>query len=593
VVSIRVGVHARSLPGSLVSHTDLEVPELDKPGRPRGRSLRAFSARAVDALGDRPPSSANAAPERGGGEIAITMVDPERATRALEIVSEKSIHKVELAGPSAMPEHPPAALKDSDWPLLERLVESLTWPSETDWGAALRQLIGGFGATGGGVGMMTELGSPAFLFSCGEQLGQSACSELYGFFLRYWGSASLSDQCLSASFGTAPTFAVSVLIKSSNELLGVAVWGGDGLKNRDLTLLRVFARLLSGNILPWGAPAEGRRPARRLLVPSAFPEGYVIGQSKEMDEVHKEVASISGSALPVLIIGETGVGKEHIAHMVHAWSPRSRGPFVAVNGAAIPSELLEAEMFGIGKGVATGVAGRSGYMQMAHGGTLFLDEVGDMPLHLQAKMLRALQDKEVRQVGGAASRLDVRLVAATNSDLQSKVREGTFRVDLYYRLAGGIIHVPPLRNRKEDIPDLLQFFVRQAAREAGRSLRGITLEAIEALTAYSWPGNTRELAHIAQRLVHLCEDGQYISTEMIPHHIRYAGRPEPAVVGAHADTLDLRRRLEELEAYLIEQALARARGNRTRAAKLLGVSRGGLAIKMERLSICYRLHFSK
>ena len=315
----------------------------------------------------------------------------------------------------------------------------------------------------------------------------------------------------------------------------------------------------------------------------AFPEGYVAGNSASMRSLYAQLRPLVEGDLPVLLLGETGVGKEFLARTLHDSSPRRRGPFVAINCAAIPAELLEAEMFGIGKGIATGVAERRGKFQMAEGGTLLLDEIGDMPLELQAKLLRALQEKEVQPVGGVPVPVNIRIVAATNSDLHRRMEEGRFRRDLYFRVAGFALHVPPLRERPEDVPVLVERFLRAFAREGRRAVRGITVKALRALTEYAWPGNVRELEHEVRRLVYLCPEGQAIDSSMISLHILAEppeGGTEPAL-----DTLELAMHVQSLEKSLIREALGQAGGNRTRAAKLLGISRNGLCIKMERLGL--------
>jgi two-component system, NtrC family, response regulator HydG len=286
----------------------------------------------------------------------------------------------------------------------------------------------------------------------------------------------------------------------------------------------------------------------------------------------------------VLLLGETGVGKEFLARILHDSSPRRRGPFVAINCAAIPADLLEAEMFGIGKGVATGVVERTGKFQMAGGGTLFLDEIGDMPLELQAKLLRALQEKEVQPVGGAPVPVDIRVLAATNTDLQRRMEEGRFRRDVYFRVAGFTLRVPPLRERREDIPALVESFMRAFAPGAVKAPRGITVKALRALIEYSWPGNVRELEHEVRRLVYLCPPGEAIDSTMISPHVVGTG-PDGGTGPAALATLDLAQNVHALERRLIAEALAKAGGNRTQAAKLLGVSRNGLNIKIERLGL--------
>ena len=330
-----------------------------------------------------------------------------------------------------------------------------------------------------------------------------------------------------------------------------------------------------------GSDARSLRPPELVFSPR-----HVIGRSAAMTEVYGQLRQLLRGDIPVLITGETGVGKEHIAEILHASSARREGPFVAVNCAAIPSELLEAELFGIESGVATGVTARKGKFQLARGGLLFLDEIGDMSLELQAKLLRALQSLEVHPVGARGPEpIDVRIVTATNTDLQARIADSRFRRDLYYRVAGFTIHVPPLRGRRDDIPAFVEHFMRLYAEEIGKPVRGITVKALNALAAAPWPGNVRELEHEVRRLVYLCPDGQTIDSTMVSPAILYPS------VDQHLEQLDLTSDLDletataALERRLIAAALARTRGNRSRAAKLLGISRNGLALKMDRLGI--------
>ena len=336
------------------------------------------------------------------------------------------------------------------------------------------------------------------------------------------------------------------------------------------------------------APTPGRPPARLVV-----PEGYVAGDSPAMNALFAQMHPLFAGDLPVLLLGETGVGKEGLAHILHLSSTRRRGAFVAINCAAIPADLLEAEMFGIGKGIATGVVERKGKFQLAEGGTLFLDEIGDMPLPLQAKLLRALQEREIQPVGGVPLRVDIRVVAATNSDLHRRMDEGLFRRDLYYRVAGFALRLPPLRERREDIPALVQAFLERFSAEAAKAVRGVTVKALRALVEFPWPGNIRELEHEVRRLVYLCPEGQAIDSTMLSPHVAACAPmadasddapPGPSDPGA-SGSLDLEAGVAHLERRLIERALLQAGGNRTQAAKLLGISRNGLAIKMERLGL--------
>lgn len=321
--------------------------------------------------------------------------------------------------------------------------------------------------------------------------------------------------------------------------------------------------------------------------PANFPQEYIPGQSEASTRMYCQLQTLSPGSLPILLIGETGVGKEHIARLLHRWSERAESPFIAINCAAIPSELLEAEMFGIGKGVATGVQEREGYFQLAQGGTLFLDEIGDMSPHLQAKLLRALQEKEIRRVGGSTLRINVRIVAATNVDLEQRLKERSFRSDLYYRLAGAVVHVPSLRERKEDIFLFIQHFADLIARESGKSISGITTRALELLNNYDWPGNIRELEHEIRRIVYLCPNGEVLESRLLSDRISTPDLSRVKPMPNINDCLLLEPHLAELERTLIKYALARTNGNLTRAAKLLGISRNGLAIKLDRLAITY------
>jgi two-component system response regulator HupR/HoxA len=308
-----------------------------------------------------------------------------------------------------------------------------------------------------------------------------------------------------------------------------------------------------------------------------------------MSVLYQQMASIAGTELPVLLGGETGVGKELLARTLHLSSLRAGGPFVPVNCAAIPAELLEAEMFGIGKGVATGVEARSGRFRQADGGTLFLDEIGDLPLALQAKLLRALESKEIHPVGSAPLAVDVRLVAASNADLRQRAADGRFREDLFYRLAGCVLEVPPLRRRREDVPVLIEHFVAAAAVEAGKQVRGVSWSALDCLAAYDWPGNVRELQHEVRRLVHLCPVGGAVDSTLLPPRlVAGGGAPRGGDGGASADagaSLRLQDHVAPLERRLVREALHRAGGNRSEAARLLGMSRNGLAYKLKTLGL--------
>lgn len=339
------------------------------------------------------------------------------------------------------------------------------------------------------------------------------------------------------------------------------------------TLLPMVSCFLAGD------RATTRRQERDEFT---LPDGIVASVSPTMQALYEQVSLLRQGDAPVLILGESGAGKEHVARLVHETSARKEGPFVAINCAAIPQELLEAEMFGIGRGVATGVVHRRGKLQIADGGTLFLDEIGDMAPVLQAKLLRAIQEQEIVPLGCEPIRIDVRLVAATNADLENKMADGAFRRDLYYRLAGYVLEVPPLRARREDLPALLGHFVRRYGHETGKAIRGVSVKALERLAAYPWPGNIRELDNLVRRVVYACPDGQAIESTHLPAELDRSALPE---VIAEIGTMTLPDHLETEERRWIRQALVASHGNQTRAAKLLGVSRNGLAYRLKRLGM--------
>jgi transcriptional regulator with PAS, ATPase and Fis domain len=353
-----------------------------------------------------------------------------------------------------------------------------------------------------------------------------------------------------------------------------------------LTLISVFPHMLEDQIFRGDEPDHQANTDSRTH--HVFPAGYVEGCSPSTGLLHREVESFSKGSFPVLILGETGVGKEHTAQLLHLWSERSESPFVAVNCMAIPHDLWESEMFGIGKGIATGVQEREGYFLQAQGGTIFLDEIGELPLALQAKLLRVLQDQIVPRVGGAQVQVNVRVIAATNIDLLGRVDEGSFRADLYYRISGVLLRVPPLREHSEDIPDLVQHFLEKHTEEARKTVHGLTLEVWDLLCEYAWPGNVRELENEICRLVYLCPEGQMIDATLLPGRIRQDNLITSQAGSDFANSMNLNFRLSELEARLIHQALTKAMGNRTLAAKLLGTTRNGLAMKMARLGIQLR-----
>jgi len=304
----------------------------------------------------------------------------------------------------------------------------------------------------------------------------------------------------------------------------------------------------------------------------------IIGESGPMQEVLSLVRRVAASDATVLIRGESGTGKELIAKAIHHASPRAPGPLVRVNCAALPETLLESELFGHEKGAFTGAhATRRGRFELAHGGSLFLDEIGDLPPHLQVKLLRVLQEREIERVGSShAIPVDVRVLAATHRDLEALVREARFRDDLYYRINVVTLTLPPLRERRGDIPLLLEHFLQRFARANGKPVRGLTPEARDALLRYEYPGNVRELENIVERAVVLTRD-DVIGLADLP---LAAGEPEAA-----ADEPGLPARVEGLERRMIGEALARAAGVQTRAAQALGISERALRYKLRKYGL--------
>ena len=313
---------------------------------------------------------------------------------------------------------------------------------------------------------------------------------------------------------------------------------------------------------------------RRRASQPAF-EG-IVAQSEAMRRVLELVDRVAPSDAPVLVRGESGVGKELIARAVHAASARKAGPFVGESCGALPETLLESALFGHVRGAFTGAdRAHRGLFERADGGTLFLDEIGETSEAMQAKLLRVLADGEVRPVGAEhARKVDVRLVAATHRDLEALVKSGRFREDLYYRLAVVQVEVPPLRTRPDDVAPLALAFVERHAK--GRAVR-IAREALACLRAFAWPGNVRQLENEVRRALVMADDA--IEVEHLSDEVRAVAG------GAPLDELDLKAQTESLERRLIRSALERTRGNQTRAAELLGVSRFGLQKMIKRLGL--------
>jgi len=310
----------------------------------------------------------------------------------------------------------------------------------------------------------------------------------------------------------------------------------------------------------------------------------------------EEVQQLIPSDSPMLLLGETGVGKEHLARAIHGESPRSSGPFVAVNMAAVPEQLLESELFGHEQGAFTGaIRYRRGAFELAHSGTLFLDEIGEMPLNLQAKLLRVLQDYEVKPVGGENPMwVDVRVIAATSRDLEKATTDGSFRMDLFYRLSVLTLTIPPLRQRKEDIPTMAQRFVDLYRYKIGRDIRGFSRPALDALRHYNWPGNVRELMNVVERAMLLCRSDE-ISLADLPHvfhnGLAQAGRAPQEQLLFPEDWSGLtlpevqQQVSERVERMYLERVLEKTRGRVGQAAKTAGIHPRSLYNKMNRLGL--------
>lgn len=317
--------------------------------------------------------------------------------------------------------------------------------------------------------------------------------------------------------------------------------------------------------------AENRALKNRLEGREKFSE--LVGRSQAMREVFNVVEKVAPTRTTVLVTGESGVGKELVARALHTRSPRINAPFVAVNCGAIPEGLLESELFGHVKGAFTGASQtKPGLFQSASGGTLFLDEIGELPLSLQVKLLRAVQDRRVKPVGGVEDiEIDARIVAATNRDLQAEVKAGRFREDLFYRLNVIQVKVPPLRERREDILVLAEYFLRKFAQEHGRPALAFTRQALSALADYDFPGNVRELENAVERGVTLAE-GEVIDIDDLPASLR---TPSSAMVPAVTEIpahFDLQKFLDDLEQRYLDRALSQASGVKLEAARILGLT---------------------
>ncbi len=321
----------------------------------------------------------------------------------------------------------------------------------------------------------------------------------------------------------------------------------------------------------------------------------IVGISSKMLEVFKMIDTISNTDSTVLILGESGTGKELVAKSIHYNSPRKSGPFVSLNCAAIPESLLESELFGYKKGAFTGATSdKKGKIELADGGTLFLDEIGDLALPLQAKLLRTLQEKEVEPIGGQPFKVDVRIIAATNKNLEELVKNGLFRLDLFYRINVITIELPPLRERKEDIPILVEKFVEKFSKKHSKPIKKIHKSFIDSLINYHWPGNVRELENTIERCVILSEEGE-LSVELLPNHIRQNLEPPAQYINIIQEYIKQKVSTENdnlygkiispIEEMLIKEVLDKTSYNKLKASKILGINRNTLSAYIKKYNI--------
>ena len=335
---------------------------------------------------------------------------------------------------------------------------------------------------------------------------------------------------------------------------------------------------------PASADIEARQ-SQKLF--HALHHSHVVGKSPKMVEVYRTIGTVAMGESTVLITGESGTGKELVARAIHEASHRKEKPFVSINCSAFPETLLESELFGYMKGAFTGaVTNKKGLLESAAGGSIFLDEIADMTPAMQVKLLRVLQERQLRPLGGTDEvRVDVRVIAATNQDLQMLIRQGQFREDLYYRIAVINIHLPPLRERAEDIGLLASYFLRDFADKAGKNIEDISPEAMRCLKSYSWPGNVRQLENTIERAVAL-EITQSIQLDRLPDSV--LNKSEPAtrdIFTLPEGDFDLTGFLSQVEGSLIYQALRQADGNQTLTAQRLKLTKGSLRHKLQALQI--------
>lgn len=378
------------------------------------------------------------------------------------------------------------------------------------------------------------------------------------------GMSSVEDRAAADAALMGRIVATAAVVRQG----GIAV-GALTCAARHANLLDALAGILAPALHRLADAPTASRPSLRI-----------IGRSKAMEAVYDQIGRVATSEATVLLRGESGVGKELVARAIHEHSARAAGPFVTVNCAALPRDLLESELFGHEKGAFTGAISRHlGRFEQARGGTLFLDELGDLPLSVQVTLLRVLQEREFRRVGGTETvQVDARVVAATHVDLETRIDEGAFRADLYYRLNVFPIRVPPLRERTADILLLADYFVEKYAHQSSKTVRRISTPAIDMLLAYHWPGNVRELANCIERAV-LITDDEVIHSQHLP----------PTLQTGEASGTTQQRTLQAMmatvEREIIIEALKTARGNRAKAARALDITERIMGLRVRKYGI--------
>jgi len=390
---------------------------------------------------------------------------------------------------------------------------------------------------------------------------------------------------------------VSVPVKLGSEVLGAIsidrAFSKDTDYSQDVRLLTILAAMMAQLVkLRKILEDEEHLLTENIILKDELKEKYnihnMIGNSSAMQLVYENIIQVANSNATVLIHGESGTGKELVAHAIHYNSPRAQKPFIKLNCGAIPENLIESELFGYEKGAFTGAIDRKkGKFELADGGTMFLDEIGELPLNLQVRLLRVLQEKEIERVGGIKTiKINVRIIAATNRNLEEEIAKSRFREDLYYRLNVFPIYIPPLRERKTDILLLAEHFLQKYAKENNKKIVRISTLAIDLLNSYHWPGNVREIQNCMERAVLICDSDTIQSTHLPPTLQRADTATDMR------ETLSLAHQIEHFEKELIIDALKKSRGIKSKAAKYLSTTERILGYKMRQYGVEYK-HFRR